>query len=342
MSPPESAATTALVSFSFAFLPSPNVCEAARPRRRSTRQLFHPSWHLSPRACNVGTFEVLSLLSNANVDVDLRSISHLVLLLLLLLHVRLNRLGFSFVSMHPSSFVSLHESKPRRTTSTSLLLRFGRGCDQQGYFHDERTIVKDKRRLPTRRKDGFANQRRVDELLLRQQRSKHLQLHSLRTTKQQLAKLEDGSFASFARRLFFRSREAGRTAVVFVVEQQMEMRRRMVTKRRRSSSGKRSSPSCLSHSNAIDVNKCRMYGLLMDFPCVVWRSFEETLSAGCRRRVSSASEEANVRLARSKVLLASSALFSRELLHRLVRASNPPCRPILGFSSIWQARLRRN
>ena len=43
----------------------------------------------------------------------------------------------------------------------------------------------------------------------------------------------------------------------------------------------------------------------MDFPCVVWRSFEETLSAGCRRRVSSASEEADVRLARSKVFVVS-------------------------------------
>ena len=75
MSPPESAATTALVFRSFVFFPSTNVCGAARPRRRSTRQIFHPSWHLSPRACNVGTLEVLSLLSNANVDVDVRCVA---------------------------------------------------------------------------------------------------------------------------------------------------------------------------------------------------------------------------------------------------------------------------
>ena len=99
MSPPESAATTALVSFSFAFLPSSHGCEAARPRRHSRRQRPLLSLHASPRACNFGTFEVLSLLSNANVDVDLRSISHLVLLLLL--HVRLVRFP-SFSSLDSS------------------------------------------------------------------------------------------------------------------------------------------------------------------------------------------------------------------------------------------------
>lgn len=212
MSPPEPAATTALVSRSFVFLPSSHVCGAARPRRRSTRQLLHPSSHLSPRACNVGTFEVRSSLPYASVDVDVRSISHLLLLLLLLLHVRLVRLGFSFVSMHPSNFVSSSESKPRRTTSTSLLLRFGRGCDKQGFFHDERTIVEDERRLPTRRTDGFAKQGRVDELLLRQQRSEKLPPALAWNNETAARQLEDGSFASRVDRLFFRSREAGRIA----------------------------------------------------------------------------------------------------------------------------------